>query len=136
MILDSGHQLDSTEMHLYQPTWKKNPKYYLGFLYWLVLYFFLAGWFSLFLYFFVTVVLSLTAMELTDFLQNKILTYQMFVNLKQVCINIIYTTVKYGDSEGERKMQEKKFSPPSQSPHRNTNPGFFLCLSSYTKKRV
>lgn len=91
--------------------------------------------FSFFGTFLLLLFLSLTPMELTDFLQNKFLTYQMFVNLKQVCINIIYTTVKYGDSGGERKMQEKKFSPPPQSPHRNTNPGFFLCLSSYTKKR-
>lgn len=95
--------------------------------------FFLVGWFSLFLYFFVVVVLSLAPMELTDFLQNKILMYQIVVNVKQVCIciNIIYTSVKYGDSRGERKMQEKKKIPNSCV---ETQVLLFSCVFPVTQK--
>lgn len=53
---------------------------------------------------------QLAPMELTDFHQNRFLTYQMFVNPEQVCmcVDLIYASVKCVGSRGERKIQQKK----------------------------
>lgn len=67
-------------------------------------------------------------MELTDFHQNKFLTYQMLVNPEQVCmcVDLIYASVKCMGSRGEGKMQqEKKQNHVPMAPYRNTSPTLF-----------
>lgn len=88
---------------------------------------FWGGFFHFCFLFFFFSFLQFAPMELTDFHQNKFLTYQMLVNPKQVCmcVDMIYASVKYVGSRGERKMQQKKTKITSQWPHAETQVFFF-----------